>query len=67
MDSRRSQGQPAHDVFGSLIVFDDTEEVIGPRVTAFDVELLVADAGEDIASSNAGLSGGILRRGGSTS
>lgn len=32
----------AHDLFGSLIVFDDTEEVTGPRVTAFDVELLVA-------------------------
>jgi dolichyl-phosphate beta-glucosyltransferase len=32
----------AHDVFGSLIVFDDTEVVTGPRVTAFDVELLVA-------------------------
>ena len=34
--------EAARDLFGSLIVFDDTEEVIGPRVTAFDVELLVA-------------------------
>jgi dolichyl-phosphate beta-glucosyltransferase len=32
----------ARDLFGSLIVFDDAEEVVGPRVTAFDVELLVA-------------------------
>jgi glycosyltransferase involved in cell wall biosynthesis len=32
----------ARELFGSLIVFDDKEEVVGPRVTAFDVELLVA-------------------------
>ena len=32
----------ARELFGSLIVFDDRREVVGPRVTAFDVELLVA-------------------------
>jgi dolichyl-phosphate beta-glucosyltransferase len=32
----------ARELFGSLIVFDDRKEVVGPRVTAFDVELLVA-------------------------
>jgi glycosyltransferase involved in cell wall biosynthesis len=32
----------AQELFGSLVVFNDAEDVVGPRVTAFDVELLVA-------------------------
>ncbi len=34
--------QVAQELFGSLVVFASSEDVVGPRVTAFDVELLVA-------------------------